>query len=77
MVACFVAAWRIMGNVTAPNAPDKVAPRHAAILVTRPAEKMTDEQRHLLTRIVIIRLGNSPSPNLPTDSSDESILYKL
>jgi transposase len=52
MVAQFVAGWRKTGQATSPRSPQRIAPRHAAILVTRPAEKMTGEQRQLLDRIV-------------------------
>ncbi len=51
MVARFVAGWRKTGKAAAPNAPERIAPKHAAILVTRPAEKMTDEQQQLFDRI--------------------------
>jgi transposase len=52
MVARFVSSWRTTGKATSPKAPQRVAPRHAAILVTRPADKLSDEQRQLLDRIV-------------------------
>jgi transposase len=51
MVARFVAGWRPTGRAASPKAPERIAPKHAAILVTRAAEKMTDEQRQLLDRI--------------------------
>jgi transposase len=53
MVARFVAGWRITGNSASPKGPERIAPKHAAILVTRPAEKMTDEQQQLLDRIEV------------------------
>jgi transposase len=53
MVARFVAGWRKTGKATAPNVPERIAPRHAAILVTRPADKMSAEQQQLFERIVI------------------------
>ncbi len=47
MVARFVSGWRTnTGKPPSPKAPERVAPRHAAILVTRPADKLSDEQRH-------------------------------
>jgi transposase len=52
MVARFVAGWRKTGKAASPNAAQKIAPRHAAILVTRAADQMTEEQRQLLDRIV-------------------------
>jgi transposase len=51
MVAQLVAGWRKSGKAASSKAPRRIAPRHAAILVTRPAEKMTEEQRQLLDRI--------------------------
>jgi transposase len=51
MVARFVSGWRITGKPATAKAPERIAPRHAAILVTRPAEKMSDEQRQLFERI--------------------------
>lgn len=48
MVARFVAGWRKAGKAASPSSSQRIAPRHAAILVTRPAEKMTDEQQQLL-----------------------------
>jgi transposase len=53
MVARFVAGWRKTGKPAAPNASEKIAPRHAAILVTRPVDKMSAEQQQLFERIVI------------------------
>jgi transposase len=52
MVARFVSGWRTTSKATSPKAPERVAPRHAAILVTRPADKLSDEQRQLLDRSV-------------------------
>ena len=52
MVARFVAGWRTTGRAASPKAPQRIAPKHAAILVTRPAEKMTDEQQQLFDRIM-------------------------
>lgn len=51
MVARFVSGWRTTNQPTSPKAPQTVAPRHAAILVTRPADKLSDDQRQLLDRI--------------------------
>jgi hypothetical protein len=45
------AGWRTTGRVASPKDPVRIAPKHAAILVTRAAEKMIDEQRQLLDRI--------------------------
>jgi len=52
MVAQFVAGWRKRRKAASPKAPHRIAPRHAAILVTRPTEKMTEEQRRLLDAIM-------------------------
>jgi transposase len=54
MVARFVAGWRKTGNATSPQSPRRIAPKHAAILVTRPAEKMSDEQQSLFDRLVCV-----------------------
>jgi transposase len=51
MVARFVAGWRKTGKAASPKAPQRIAPKHAAILVTRPADKMTEEQQQLFDRI--------------------------
>src|SRR5215469_7991995 len=48
MVAQFVAGWRKTGTPASRKSPRRIAPKHAAILVTRPADKMTDEQQQLL-----------------------------
>lgn len=53
MVARLVSGWRKTGKATRPKASERIAPRHAAILVTRPAEKMSDEQQQLFDRITI------------------------
>jgi len=53
MVARFVSGWRKTGKAASPKAPERIAPRHAAILVTRPADKMSDEQQQLFDRIMI------------------------
>jgi transposase len=51
MVARLVAEWRKPGKATFPKASERISPRHAALLVTRPAEQITDEQQQLLNRI--------------------------
>lgn len=51
MVARFVAAWRRTGKPTLPKAPEKISPRHAAILVTRAADQMSEVQQRLFDRI--------------------------
>jgi transposase len=51
MVAHFVVDWRRSGKATRRTACERIAPRHAAILVTRPADKITDEQQKLFDRI--------------------------
>jgi len=51
MVARFVASWRKTGKAASPKAPERISPKHAAILVTRAADQMTDEQQQLLDRI--------------------------
>jgi transposase len=51
MVARLVAGWRKSGKTIRPNVPERVSPRHAGILVTRPADQMTEEQQRLFDRI--------------------------
>src|SRR5215831_9697856 len=51
LVARFVSGWRITGKPASVRAPERIAPRHAAILVTRPPDKMSDDQRQLFERI--------------------------
>jgi transposase len=51
MVARWVAQWRKPGKATFPKASERISPRHAALLVTRPAEQITDEQQQLLNRL--------------------------
>jgi transposase len=51
MVRRFVSAWRKTGRPTSPEAPQRISPKHAAILVTRPADKINEEQQRLLDRI--------------------------
>ena len=51
MVARFVSSWRIVGKPASAKVPQRIAPRHAAILVTRPPDKMSDDQRQLFERI--------------------------
>jgi len=51
MVRRFVSGWRKKGKTTSPQAPQRISPKHAAILVTRPADKISDEQLQLLNRI--------------------------
>jgi transposase len=51
MVRRFVSGWRKTGKAKSPEAPQRISPKHAAILVTRPADKINDEQKQLLDRI--------------------------
>jgi hypothetical protein len=45
--------WRTTGKAARPNAPERISPKHAAILVTRAADQITDEQQRLLDRITV------------------------
>jgi transposase len=51
MLARLVANWRKGGKTSRPNAPERISPKHAAILVTRAADQMTEAQQHLFDRI--------------------------
>jgi transposase len=53
MVRRFLSGWRKTGKPTSPEAPQRISPKHAAILVTRPADKINDEQQQLLDRIAM------------------------
>jgi len=53
MVARYVAGWRTAGKATLSRAAERIAPKHAAILVTRAAEEMSDEQRLLFERVAV------------------------
>jgi transposase len=51
MVARFVSDWRKTGKPKSPQGPQRIAPRHAAILATRAADQMTEQQQLLFDRI--------------------------
>ena len=51
MVARLVAGWRKNGKSALPKAPERISPKHAAILVTRAADRMTEAQQQLFDRI--------------------------
>lgn len=51
MVARLVAGWRKTGKSATPKAPERISPKHAAILVTRAADQMTEAQQRLFDRI--------------------------
>jgi transposase len=53
MVARLVAAWRKTDKAPSTKAPERISPRHAAILVTRPADQINDEQQQLLHRLAL------------------------
>src|SRR4051794_38124338 len=51
MLEGLVANWRKGGKTSRPNAPERISPKHAAILVTRAADQMTEAQEHLFDPI--------------------------
>ena len=54
MVAKFVATWRPTGRQLAkPGMPERIAPKHAAILTARAPDKLSEEQQTLLDRLMI------------------------
>jgi hypothetical protein len=53
MVARLVAQWRKTGKATSTKAAERISPRHAALLVTRPAEQITDQQQQLFDRLTL------------------------
>lgn len=52
MVAKYVGRWRKTGKAERRAASNKVAPKHAAILACKRADKLSDEQRTLLSQLV-------------------------
>jgi transposase len=52
MVARYVGHWRKTGKAERRAASNKIAPKHAAILACKPDDKLSDEQRCLLSRLV-------------------------
>jgi transposase len=52
IVAKFVAGWRKGRASVRPGMPERIAPKHAAILTTRPLDKITQEQQALLDRLM-------------------------
>jgi len=53
MLARLVSGWRSSGKPISAKAPERIAPKHAAILVTRAADKITVQQQELLDRIMV------------------------
>jgi transposase len=54
MVSSFVSSWRHTGSrLSAKNAPQRIAPKHAAILAARTPEKLTTDQQALLDRLAV------------------------
>src|ERR1700682_5828111 len=51
MVAKFVADWRRPSRLSCPDRLQRIAPKHAAILTTRPADHFTEEQRSLFDQL--------------------------
>jgi transposase len=53
MVGKLVAGWRMTGRPPAkPGMPERIAPKHAAILTARPRDQITVEQQTLLDRLI-------------------------
>lgn len=50
-MASFVSSWRLTGKPKSPLAPQRIAPKHAAILATHSADQMTEVQQKLFDRI--------------------------
>ena len=58
MVAQFVSGWRKRGSQRSTRS-SRIAPRHAAVLVTKPADRLTEEQESILNRL------SATCPELP------------
>jgi transposase len=52
-VARFVSGWRNSRKSAQPQAPQRIAPKHAAILVTRKPEQLSTSQQFLLDRLAV------------------------
>ena len=52
MVARFVSSWRKTGKPTSPQLPQRIAPKHAAILATSAPDPLSEQQQTLFDRIV-------------------------
>ena len=53
MVAQFVSGWRKSGIVVKPNMAQRIAPKHASILVSRTPDQLTPSQQILLDRLAV------------------------
>jgi transposase len=53
MVAQFVAGWRKSGKTGDPGCPQRIAPRQAAILAGRPADRLSASQQFVLERLAL------------------------
>lgn len=53
MVAQFVSGWRKSGRAMMPQVAQRIAPRHAAILVTRTPDQLGSSHQLLLDRLAV------------------------
>jgi len=53
MVARYVSRWRTTGKPSGGNRPQRIAPKQAAILVTKPPDRLTENQRRDCEQLVI------------------------
>jgi transposase len=52
MVAQYISRWRVTGTSERADRPQRIAPKHAAILVTKPPERLSDEQRRSCEQLI-------------------------
>ena len=52
MVARYVSRWRKVRKAERYAKPNKIAPKHSAILACKQADKLSDEQRCLLSQLI-------------------------
>ena len=52
MVARYVSRWRKVRKAERYAKPNKITPKHAAILACKQADKLSDEQRCLLSQVI-------------------------
>jgi transposase len=52
MVACYVSRWRKARKAERYPKPNRISPKHAAILACKPVETLSEEQQSLLSQLI-------------------------